>query len=170
MATGLPGAQIESQMTAAMPRWVYYTGKTAHTTNGSRSAITTALKNGYAVCFDPLGWDKGKGVDVTRPQTSTVNNLSLFAGVITNVKAGTNAAGWVQIIPYQRGTTVTAWVKADCTSAHGTPVYLGPAADQFELAAKSTVNSADTIKQVVARALATDDFSSTAGTMLVAFV
>lgn len=108
---GAGGQTINPVSTAPFkPFWVYYTGTTSNATAASRTLIAEDVTLGSAVVFDALtgtgtplaasGAFPGDrlarrvGFDVTRPQTSLLNQ---FAGIVTAVPNGSERGGPIQI-------------------------------------------------------------------------
>ncbi len=164
-----PVANADGKITAPAARWVYFTAKTMHATAASRSATAT-LYNGYCLCFDHYGHDKGIGADATIPtDDGTYQNISRLAGIVTGLPPeGKASAGWVKVFPRVPGCVVPAMVKANANA--NTPTFVGPTAGQFELGAVSAVSDAEDISQLVATAMETADTSTTAAIKQICFV
>lgn len=176
-----PGAPLVSGQVPESPQTLYYTGKNINATKTSRTAITDTLQVGDLVIADPYGHDKGKGTDVTQPQTSFLNQKCY---VVTAIKqdelgnptntigaggkkddAGTNlASGWIEAVPCS--AFISANTKANMTIG---ATLLGPANASFALQAKTAVDTLAHIMECVAVAQETADTSTTAAKKNVCF-
>lgn len=182
----MPGNEIQggdSNLSApdSGERQVWFTGyKNDETTALARSSSNGGLTIGSVVCFTETGGYKGRGKDVTKPETAI---LPLFAGIVTGlsdtrvgqyatsgdgsgVTAGNLIWGWIKIV--SAGAAIQCWTKANMvkpSSWSGTPVLLGPADNSWCLNAITSsvatgIANALALLKVAAIPLQTVDTSS----------
>ncbi len=120
-------------LVAALTRKVYYTAKTLDKDAASgRSAISDTLANGGVLCFDPFGWDKGQGVDVTQPEDGADgDNRGMIAGYVVGLRGTITTAQYVNVVPFTPGTPGDP--LTDATQTPITPTYLKTASGSFAL-------------------------------------
>lgn len=157
------------------PRKVWFTGYQ----NDDTTALTTTAMPLYAtVCFTEPGGYKGRGVDVTKPQTGI---LALFAGIVTEISgrtgqiavagdgsgvtAGNLIPGWITVC--NSCPAIQALTKANMTKPSTAPFLLGPVNASWNLEAITTSIASGAanllaLAQGVALALETSDTSTTA--------
>lgn len=104
---------------SSRPFTVWMTGKTINATKASRTNITVAPQQGFALVQDPYGWDNlidnsqaitanvdggqnTKHIDFTQPQTGFVNQakaliVGVHAGTADSIIAGTGG-GFVDVV------------------------------------------------------------------------
>lgn len=166
---------VSSQPPDSGPRRVWFTGYQ----NDDTTALTTTAMPDYAVvCFTEPGGSKGRGVDVTKPQTAI---LALFAGIViakegrvgqiavagdgSGVAAGNLIPGWITVA--NACPAIQALTKANMTKPSTAPFLLGPVNASWNLEAiTSSIASGAAnflaLAQAVALALETSDTSTTA--------
>lgn len=142
-------------LVAALTRKVYYTAKTLDKDASSgRSAITADLTNGCVLCYDPFGWDKGQGVDATRPEDgSDGDNRAMIAGYVVGLRGAVTSAQYVDVVPFTPGTCGNP--LTDATQTPLTPTYLKPVTGSFALAL-ATMDGTVPADEPLARAVSMD--------------
>ena len=121
-------------LVAALTRKVYYTAKTLDKdASAGRSAISSDLTNGCVLCLDPFGWDKGQGVDATRPEDgSDGDNRSMIAGYVVGLRGAVTSAQYLDVVPFSPGTVGNPLTGANQSCV--TPTYLKTVTGSFALA------------------------------------
>ena len=160
---------------ASGERLVYFTGKQ---NDDSTALTTTRLPDKGVVCFTEPGGVKGRGIDVTKPQTAI---LTLFAGIVigregrtgeiavagdgSGITAGNLIPGWLKVV--SASAAIQALTKANMTKPSTAPFLIGPVNGSWNLEAitLSVATGAANflaLAQSVALALETADTSVTA--------
>lgn len=162
-------SSIGSLQSAA--RHVYFTG---YQNDDSTALTTTAMPDSAVVCFTEPGGKKGRGIDVTKPQTALINQ---FAGIVVakehdlvgtiavagnpyGITAGNLIPGWLNVV--SAASAIQALTKSNMTKPSTAIVLLGPVNASWNLETVAFAATATGLSQAVAMALETVDTSTTA--------
>jgi hypothetical protein len=167
-------ATVNEAAAVGKPVRLYYTGLNINTTAASRAGWAVAadtneseLKIGSVVILDPCGHDEGKGIDVTRPQTSYLRNRAF---VVTSVDPAVNdfdtasalsnkrRGGWIEAVPVANSIEVRT--KANMTIG-ATPLGLTNATFNLTAVSDSALDTTVEITPFKALAQQTVDTSTT---------